>query len=62
MTSSINVDGFLLYVKDGLSASKDGKWFDYFIKLLDCVLDEEIKQQIINDINLERLLRGWEVI
>ena len=61
-TSSINIEGLFLYVKDGLSYTKDGKWFDFGLKLLENIYESDKKTKLVKEINKNRLERGWNLI
>lgn len=52
---NISVDGFIIYLTDGLSVTKEGSRLEYYMKLLSCVEDCDNKTKLIEKINKNRI-------
>ena len=60
--STINEEGFIKFITDGLTGFENGEDFDFMMKLLSCVGDGESKEILVEEINTEREEKGWETI
>ena len=60
--STINEEGFIKFITDGLTGFENGENFDFMMKLLSCVGEGEAKENLVEEINTERLEKGWGCI
>ena len=62
MSSSFNEDGFYETIFDLLSRTRDGAWYDFAMKLLECIINLERKVALIRRINEVRRHEGWSLL
>ena len=59
---SINEEGFLQFVEEGLQGNKEGRWFVFTMNLLECITNLEMKVALIRRVNVVRREKGWSIL